>query len=452
MKRWENSSDCNPIETATEDIATVPPPKSWLSITFALLPGGAARIGIITISSQAVNSATNFLTGVIIGRACGKEQFGLYMLGFSIVLFVMNVQNSLISTPYMVYSPRLSASGHTRYAGSTLINQLGLSALAMLGLALGGGLISLGIGPQELEPVMWALVTVIAFIMLREYARRVCFAGLRMATALLVDMCVAVVQVSGLLLLAYLDDLSASRAYCVIGTACGLVALGWLIWSCRDFAFSLDQVTLDLARNWSFGKWIFASAMTWVMSANLYPWFLTTFYGTAETGIWAACIGIVALANPVFLGVGNLFGPKTAHAFAAEGPGKLRRTVIGGVGAFGLVIGPFCILAILFGGPLVVLAYGNEFADNGVVVSILALNLLVSGVAFAFSSGLIVMERAKLDFMSNLLALALTFTVGLWFTKSFGVAGAAIAFLAATGASSVAKYLLFNREINAHSR
>jgi len=58
--------------------------------------------GFIALTDQAVASATNFLTGVIIGRACTKEQFGLYMLGFSIVLFVMSLQTSLISTPYMV--------------------------------------------------------------------------------------------------------------------------------------------------------------------------------------------------------------------------------------------------------------------------------------------------------------------------------------------------------------
>ncbi len=69
------------------------------------------------------------------------------MLGFSIVLFVMSLQASLISTPYMVYSPRLKGGEHARYTGSTLIHQLGLSALIIIILVIGGVVLSFGIGP-----------------------------------------------------------------------------------------------------------------------------------------------------------------------------------------------------------------------------------------------------------------------------------------------------------------
>lgn len=111
----------------------------WIRTGISLLSRPTTRKGVVTLADQAVASATNFLTGVIIGRACTKEQFGLYMLGFSIVLFVMSLQNSLISTPYMVYSPRLKGNEHIRYTGSTLIHQLGLSGLIIIILVIGGG-------------------------------------------------------------------------------------------------------------------------------------------------------------------------------------------------------------------------------------------------------------------------------------------------------------------------
>ena len=37
------------------------------------------RIAIVTLADQCIVSATNFLTGIIIGRVCTKEQFGLYV-------------------------------------------------------------------------------------------------------------------------------------------------------------------------------------------------------------------------------------------------------------------------------------------------------------------------------------------------------------------------------------
>src|SRR5664280_807115 len=65
-----------------------------------LSPEKALHQGIISLADQAVASATNFLTGIIIARACSKEELGLYMLGFSLVVFVTDMQTSLIATPY----------------------------------------------------------------------------------------------------------------------------------------------------------------------------------------------------------------------------------------------------------------------------------------------------------------------------------------------------------------
>ena len=103
----------------------------------ALSPETALHQGIVSLADQAVASATNFLTGVIIARACSKEELGLYMLGFSLILLMTDFQTSLITTPYMVYAPRLKGSAHALYTGSTLIHQLAFCLLTMLGVVCG---------------------------------------------------------------------------------------------------------------------------------------------------------------------------------------------------------------------------------------------------------------------------------------------------------------------------
>ena len=89
-----------------------------------LTPGRRLHQGIISLADQAVASATNFATGIIIARACSKEELGLYMLGFSLIFLMTDFQTSLITTPYMVYAPRLKGRAHALYTGSTLIHQL----------------------------------------------------------------------------------------------------------------------------------------------------------------------------------------------------------------------------------------------------------------------------------------------------------------------------------------
>lgn len=431
--------------TVLEGIVTAHPLRNRIRAGIGILSKPTARKGVITLADQAVASAANFLTGVIIGRACTKEQFGLFMLGFSIVLFVITLQTSLILTPYMVYSPRLKPGEHARYTGSTLIHQLGLSALAIAALAAGGAALSFGIGPQGLAPVVWTLVVVITFILMREYIRQISFANLCFKTALILDSVVAVVQICGLLLLAYLGLVSASMAYWVVGLACGFAAVGWLVWMRTTFALQLTRAISDLVQNWTFGKWVFASGLLWALSMNLYPWILTAFHGTASTGVWAACFGIAAIGNPLHFGMQNFLGPKIAHSYAEGGAMGLRRFVFKASAVFSLLITPFCVALLVFGGSLVVILYGDKYAGNGLVVSVLALNLLISTVSFSFSRALFAMERADVDFAVGFVALFVLLTLGLWLVKAFGPFGAACGLLAGNTAASAVRYLLFSR-------
>jgi O-antigen/teichoic acid export membrane protein len=411
----------------------------------ALWSTTTARQGILSLADQGVVSATNFLTGVIIARACSKEELGLYMLGFSLILLVTDLQTSLISTPYMVYAPRLKDDAHALYTGSTLLHQLALSLPIVLALACGAFVAASGVGPRGLGPVMWALVAVIAFIMLRDYARRVCFARLHMKTALLIDGAVGGIQIGGLLLLAYFDLLSASRVYWLVGMACGMVALGWLVANEKNLTLSARQAISDFRRNWSFGKWVFLSGLVWAISMNLYPWLLAAFHGTASAGIWAACLGVVALGNPAVLGVQNFLGPKIAHVYAEDGARALRRFVLRASAAFALPMLFFCVAMIFWGGPLVTLLYGHQYAGNGLVVAILAWNLLVSAVAFSFSRALFAVERAATDFAAGLAGLVAMLILGVSFVRSFGMLGASLGLLIANTAASGVRFFVFTR-------
>src|SRR5690348_9631784 len=61
------------------------PAERRLPFGLVLSPGRTLHQGIISLADQAVASATNFATGIIIARACSKEELGLYMLGFSLI-------------------------------------------------------------------------------------------------------------------------------------------------------------------------------------------------------------------------------------------------------------------------------------------------------------------------------------------------------------------------------
>jgi O-antigen/teichoic acid export membrane protein len=172
---------------------------------------------------------------------------------------------------------------------------------------------------------------------------------------------------------------------------------------------------------------------------NLYPWFLAAFHGAASTGVWAACLGVVSVGNPVLLGIQNFLGPKISHAYAEAGAKTLRQMMFRITAAVSLPVSFLSLALILWGGRLVTLLYGRQYAGNGLVVVVLALNLLVSGASFSFTRALFALERADLDFMVNLAALFTMVTMGFWLVRAFGPLGAAIGFLTANFASSAVK-------------
>jgi O-antigen/teichoic acid export membrane protein len=399
--------------------------------------------GIISLADQAVASGTNFLTGIIIARACSKEEFGLYMLGFSLILLMTDFQTSLITTPYMVYAPRLKGKAHALYTGSTLIHQSAFCLITMIGVACGAFAVSKGMGPRGLGPVLWVLAFAIALIMLREHARRVSFARLRLKTAFLFDTSIAIGQIIGLLLLARFGLLSASRAYWVIGLVCGLAVVGWL-WSDRGcYNPRMSESIADLKKNWILGKWVFASGLVWTVSMNLYPWLLAAFHGVASAGVWAACLGVVSVANPLLLGIQNLAGPKIAHEYAANGLIALHRLVLNITVVVAAPMLMFSLAMFVWGGRILTLLYGSQYLGNGIIVAILALNLLVTAAAFSFSRALFAVNRANTDFLVNFTALFIMLTVGLWLVRAYGPIGAAFGLLGANFATSAVRAGVF---------
>jgi hypothetical protein len=133
--------------TAASPVAIAPPPqRKTLPFGPLLSPERALHQGILPLADQAVASAANFLTGEILARTCSKEELGLHMLGFSLILPVTDLQTSLIATPYMIYAQRLKGLAHALYTGSSLIHQLALSLFTLLALAAGAVAVTLGAG------------------------------------------------------------------------------------------------------------------------------------------------------------------------------------------------------------------------------------------------------------------------------------------------------------------
>jgi O-antigen/teichoic acid export membrane protein len=411
--------------------------------------GWANRLpGLFAICDQGVVSLTNFATGVIIGRMCGRAELGIYALAWTLMTQATEFSATITATPYTVFSPQLSRNQRKLYLGSVLTHQLLLSMIFALVIAAGAALgLWRGLLSYSLTSVITTTACAIPFIGLREFVRRVSFAELKVSLAFLVDGIACLAQAGGVLLLLHFSALTASRTYTLLGISSALVAGGWLFLHWGAFRVDARLCGEDLKRNWCFSKWVLGSSLLFTFVTYLYPWLLAAFHGTSVTGTWAACSAIVALGNPLSLGLSNHVGPQIHNVYAKSGPAAMQRCVYRSSLLFAMLLLPVLLLLVGGGERIVAGVYGKEYAGSSGVVILLALNMFISALMYPFSRGFFSLDRAKVDTLINIVAFILLLAVGIAAVKSHSAFGAAATLLASSAVAAVIRIGAFAREI-----
>lgn len=408
--------------------------------------------GFMALADQGVISVTNFGTGVIIGRVCGKAEFGAYMLAWTLITVAADISAALITTPYTVFSPQFSRGQRSLYLGNMLIYQLLLSMMFALAITAGAGLGSWwGTLSGSVSSVVTTTGGAIVFISLREFVRRVSLAELKIGLALVVDLIACLFHVGGVLLLTRFNALTAARTYGVLGISSAVAAVSWLVLQPGAFRLDLRLCGRDLKRNWRFAKWVLGSVLLWGCAMYLYPWLLAAFCGTSVTGTWAACSMIAALGNPVLAGLGNYVGPKISHVYATAGIGAMQRFVHRCSLLFTLLLLPVVLVLAGCGERIVVGVYGKAYAGTAGIVFLLALNVLISALMYPYSRGFLSMDCARADMLINVVAVTLLFTVGIAGVKCYAAFGAAVSLLVITGVTAAIRIVVFARLVRRRS-
>jgi O-antigen/teichoic acid export membrane protein len=411
--------------------------SGWARALLGQFSDPALRQNTLAAGDQVIVSATGFLTLVLLGRHSTPDQLGLYALASSVVVLIRSVQDSIVLAPYTVYCHRQERSDLASYAGSTLVQQLFICALALAGLGfLASGLL-LGTRVVEMAPVFWVLLVVLPAVLMREFARQMAFAHLETATASILDLTVGVIQVGALLLLAGLGRLSAASAYWSIGVACGLAAAAWTLARRAQFSIRPELFGDHLRRNWSFGKWVLAGQFVGSSMSFVMPWLLALYQGTAATGLLAASGSVVGVSNMLLLGVSNVLSPRAAKAYVVGGAKELRHVLRQAGLLLGGTLGVFAAALWLFGDPLARFLYGGRYAGAGPVIGVLAMNALAASFGVVAGNGLWALGRPSANFKADIIGVGVALGAALYLVPSQGALGVALALLAgaATGAA-----------------
>jgi O-antigen/teichoic acid export membrane protein len=401
----------------------------------------------LSLLDQALISATNMFTSVMIGRTCPKAQLGLYASGVSLVLLVTAIQSALIAVPYTISSPQISKEEHALYKGSTILQQISLVSVGML-VFLGVGIFGFGHQNGGLRAILFALSIVSGMVCFRDFARRVSYAELHFGFALWIDGALALVQLTVVGLLAWKHQLTAGRALFAVGFASTCASVMWIAVNRQSISFSVTHALSGFRVNWALGRWLFASSLLWSLCIDQYPWLITALRAPSEAAIWASSYGVMAFMNPVVLALNNDTAPRVAHDYALNGLGGLSASVIRSAVVAALITLPILATLLLFGSQLVRLMYGSKFSGTGPIVGLLAVGLWFYAISLSFPYGMLTLKRAGMDFAINVACIASFLGFGVWLVWRQGVFGAACSFLVVQTVALVLRIVGFRRALS----
>lgn len=384
--------------------------------------GGLLRGGVWGLADQALLSAANFVTMLLLARHLSPADFGAFTLGYTALMFTTGLQNPLITLPHNVLGVTRHGQDYTHYTTATALSQVlfaGGAALLALGFAAAAQ-----VAGWDMVPVVLALAPTIVAWQLQEFARRVLYTEGRSRAAFANDALSYGGQAVGIAALAQLGQLTGLTAFAVLAATSAVAAL-WGFWTLRS-SLSRRIELRWLSGNWGFAKWLLGAALAASTYTMLYPVLVAAMLSLADVGAFRAVQTVLGPTHILLRAMHVSLTPRAARTYADGGPPALRTFLVHVGAGTAPIMGAYCLLAGILAGPLLTLLYGDRYDEFGWLLAIVALTYACAYLSALVSIGVEVMGTNGPIFRANLWSTTAALGLGAPVMHAFGLAGAAL--------------------------
>ena len=405
-----------------------------------------------SMADQALSVGGTFLVNLVLARTETREDYGLFALSYSVLIFLMGLNNAAILEPFTVYGAGRHRSRLAEYF------QLMCWTSAALGLLLTAGLLASclalhWIAPHLLPRAMVGLGLTISVLLAGTLLRRVFYlqrkAGLAAAASLIFFLTVG----CGLWITSRAQVLGSLSVFLVL-------AAGWLaagVSLAGKLPLGNNRPTfLDLQPNywrehWTYARWVLATAFVFQLTTQGYYWLVAGLLSVKDVAELKAVSLMVAPADQIFIALNYLVLPLLAARYAARKIGPLLAAWRWYAIAIAVATLSFFLFVRTFGKPLTHLLYGGRYDDAAPLLTLLVLVPVVMGVGHTMNAALKAAESPKLVFWAYVSSGTITFVAGVPLVARFGLRGAAYGMLLSgasyTAVLTVGFVMTFRREL-----
>lgn len=311
----------------------------------------------IALLDQALVSAVNFLSGILLARFLGVKAFGTFSLLWLAFFFVNTLLSALVTMPMQSLGPKMEDKAEVYY-GAAFCLQMVYTVL-ITGITLLGFLVADQFWFHwQIAALLPSLFFVCLTFQLQEFTRRLFYTNHQSVSAFQSDCISYGGQIAGLILLAVLGCLTVENALWVMGATSLLAAL-WIKPSC--FAFECNTLGWVSRRNWELGSWLLVT--------NLFQWLgtqgillvATGPLGLVGLGGVRAVINMLAPLNLLLQGMQNVVPVQASRLLQEKGTMAMRQYFLKVSGVTLVVVAGLCSLIVLSGSFLMEGIYGADY-------------------------------------------------------------------------------------------
>jgi O-antigen/teichoic acid export membrane protein len=385
----------------------------------ALIARWTSGPGFWSLADQAVVSAGNFVTTILLARALSPSEYGVYALLFAVMLFMVSSYSAIVAYGLSLHGSTLTDAALRPLAGGSLV------LTAWMGVALGAAtsIVTLFFGRGSLAP--W-IVLALLFWQLQETTRRALMSRLRHRDATWGDAVSYLGQAGCIAYLLVDRRLTLASAFEVMAMT-SAAAMLFQAWQLRLALSDLRGPLRVLRKYWDVGRSALLANATQAFVGQMLLWLLGI-GGIAEVACFQSLTNLLRVTNPVMFAIGSVLLPRVAACGGASTEGLRVSRRYGLIGA--VILLPYFLAIFVFPSALLRLLYGagSVYAGFGA-----ELRVLVVGSAFAYAAYVLGMHFYALS-MSNvvlrsaLIAAAIGVVGGLILIMEAGILGAAIAY------------------------
>lgn len=361
------------------------------------ISGGREMSALI---DQALVSGSNFITNVILARALGLRDFGVFVLAWTAVLFVNSLQSAFIVWPMMSVGPKQEPAERPLYYGSVLVQEIAFALVCSVGVFTAVHLSSTYFPKWDVHGLGVPLgLTTLAYT-LQDFVRRYLFSTRRSKLALATDAVSYLTQLPILIWMASRAHFSSQAALWVIA----ITSLAGFVVGCYWFEpvkLQFQALREVSVRHWKISRWLAPSAIMQWSSSNLFQMAAPIYYGAAAAGILRAAQNIVAVAHVWFLGLDNVVPAEAARRMHSKGTDAAFQYIKQIILRWGSITLLF-VITVAACPELWLKIYGSKYAGYGHILQLYALLYFLVFFAGPLRAGMQALEYTAPAFWSYL--------------------------------------------------